>query len=252
MVCYGVFPSCRTDEIRNNTPGEPINQAFKALFSLLALVGRRALWQSKKERCFSLCGAPMKYSLFLALFLSAGLCFSGLAYADETSPEENLSTENPAQNNPVVERFTQDAHETIDIGVTNIMKEMTSPQQLEEAVNLFVETWQEWKHSKLFILKDDRDIDVYGNLYSLQVMCRTLLLAATDWNRLSPGKNSENLLEKALWLDEQSRLLASPVAEILTRQSYSETLKLRVQIMIHEFPYVKTLYNQAPFLGGAG
>ncbi|WP_298069225.1 hypothetical protein [uncultured Mailhella sp.] len=179
----------------------------------------------------------MKVSAFFAVLLWVCLV-SGMACAEEQLP--------------VVERFTRDARETIDIGVTNIMKEMDSPRQLEETIDLFVDTWQDWEHSKLFILKDDTDIDVYGNLYSLRVMCRTLLLAAKDWNRMDPGKKSEALLEKALWLDEQSRLLAAPVAEILKRQSYSELLKLRIEIMTREFPYVKTLYDHAPFLGAAG
>ena len=180
----------------------------------------------------------MKLFSLLAVLISLCFCLPNIAYSDN--------------HEPLVEQFTRDARETIDIGVTSIMKEMDSPRQLEDTINLFVRTWSDWENSKLFVLKNDKDIDVYGNLYSLQVMCRTLLLAARDWNRISPGERSESLLEKAQWLDKRSQLLAAPVAEILKRQSYSEVLKLRVEVMTREFPYVEVLYGRSPFLGVAG
>ena len=180
----------------------------------------------------------MKFFSFFAVLLTLCFCLPNIAYSDN--------------HEALVEQFTKDARETIDIGVTSIMQEMDSPHQLEETVNLFVRTWNDWEKSKLFVLKDDKDIDVYGNLYSLQVMCRTLLLAAIDWNRMSPGERSDSLLQKAQWLDKRSQLLADPVAEILKRQSYSDVLKLRVEVMVREFPYVEVLYGRSPFLGNAG
>ncbi len=178
----------------------------------------------------------MKLSVFLAVLLCAFLGFFSMAPA----ADEEQGT--------LGEEFAQDARTTIDIGVSSIMKEMHSPRQLEETINLFIRSWREWEESELFVLKNDTDIDAYGNLYSLQVMCRTLLLAAKDWNRVAPGDRSERLLERAQWLYEQSRLLAEPVAEILKRQGYNSLLRLRVEVMLRELPYVEVLYERSRFL----
>ncbi len=144
-------------------------------------------------------------------------------------------------------RYVQDARTTIEKGVTSVMSGLSSPEQLRESVEYFCRTWDNWADSQLFVLQDDRDIDVYGNLYSLEVLCRTLRLAADDWHRTEKSSRSEATLEKARWLERQSRLLAAPVAEIITHQSYSEYLPRRVEIMQEQFFYVDEFYQRHSF-----
>ena len=144
-------------------------------------------------------------------------------------------------------RYVQDARTTIEKGVTSVMSGLSSPEQLRESVESFCRTWDNWADSQLFILQDDRDIDVYGNLYSLEVLCRTLRLAADDWHSVEKSSRSEATLEKARWLERQSRLLAAPVAEIITHQSYSEYLPRRVEIMQEQFFYVDEFYQRHSF-----
>lgn len=136
---------------------------------------------------------------------------------------------------------------TIEKGVMSVMSGISSPKQLCDSVDYFCRTWESWEHSPLFILRDDRDIDVYGNLYSLQVMCRTLFLAAKDWHEWERSTVSAAVLEKALDLENKSRLLAEPVAEIITRQSYSAYLPRRVEIMKEQFSYVDEYYGRHSF-----
>ncbi len=145
------------------------------------------------------------------------------------------------------EQYVRDTRLTIEKGVTGVMSGLNTPEQLSESVDYFCRTWGDWADSKLFILQDDRDIDVYGNLYSLQVICRTLHLAAEDWHEAENSSRSSAVLEKALWLEAQSRLLADPVAEIIIRQSYSAYLPRRVEIMKEQFPYVDEFYRQHSF-----
>ena len=127
------------------------------------------------------------------------------------------------------------------------MNGLHSSDQLRESVDSFCRTWSSWEQSRLFILQDERDIDVYGNLYSLRVLCRTLRLAAGDWHDVERSARSEATLEKALWLEKESNLLASPVAEIIMRQSYSDYLPRRVEIMQEQFPYVDEFYKLHSF-----
>ncbi|WP_077072454.1 hypothetical protein [Mailhella massiliensis] len=143
--------------------------------------------------------------------------------------------------------YVDAARITIEKGVMSVMNGISSPEQLRDSVDYFCRTWDNWADSQLFILQDDRDIDVYGNLYSLQVMCRTLHLAATDWHELENSARSAATLEKALELENRSRLLAEPVAEIITRQSYSAYLPRRVEIMKEQLPYVDEYYERNSF-----
>lgn len=144
-------------------------------------------------------------------------------------------------------RYVKEARITIETGVMSVMSGLSSPEQLRESVNYFCRTWDNWADSRLFILQDERDIDVYGNLFSLQVLCRTLRLAAGDWHEVEKSSRSEATLEKALWLEKQSNLLAAPVGEIISRQSYSAYLPRRVEIMQEQFPYVDEFYNLHSF-----
>ncbi|WP_294446156.1 hypothetical protein [uncultured Mailhella sp.] len=145
------------------------------------------------------------------------------------------------------ERYVKEARITIEKGVIGVMSGLHSSEQLRESVDSFCRTWSSWEDSKLFILQDERDIDVYGNLYSLRVLCRTLRLAAGDWHDMEKSARSEATLEKALWLEKESNLLASPVAEIIMRQSYSDYLPRRVEIMQEQFPYVDEFYKLHSF-----
>ena len=188
----------------------------------------------------------MKASFIAVLFvlcLSGGPVFSfNAAPAASESPETQEGIGSAWE-----EPYVKDARLTIEKGVTSVMNGLTTPEQLSESVDYFCRTWNDWADSKLFILQDDRDIDVYGNLYSLQVICRTLRLAAEDWHEVENSSQSFAVLEKALWLEEQSRLLADPVAEIISRQSYSAYLPRRVEIMKEQFPYVNEFYRQHSF-----
>ena len=74
-----------------------------------------------------------------------------------------------------------------------------------------------------------------------------LRLAAGDWHEVEKSSRSEATLEKALWLEKQSNLLAAPVGEIISRQSYSAYLPRRVEIMQEQFPYVDEIYNLHSF-----
>lgn len=145
------------------------------------------------------------------------------------------------------ERYVKEARITIEKGVISVMSGLHSSEQLRESVDSFCRTWSSWEESRLFILQDERDIDVYGNLYSLRVLCRTLRLAAGDWHDMEKSARSEATLEKALWLEKESNMLASPVAEIIMRQSYSDYLPRRVEIMQEQFPYVDEFYKLHSF-----
>ena len=188
---------------------------------------------------------PMKKSLIAAFVV---LCFSGVFFSSlhearatsGVSAMEEIGTEWEKQ-------YVRDTRLTIEKGVTSVMSGLHSTEQLSESVDYFCRTWTSWADSKLFILQDERDIDVYGNLYSLQVICRTLYLAASDWHDVENSTRSSEVLEKTQWLEEQSRLLADPVAEIITRQSYSDYLPRRVEIMKEQFPYVDEFYRQHSF-----
>lgn len=139
-------------------------------------------------------------------------------------------------------RYVKEARVTIEKGVMSVMSGLSSPEQLQESVDYFCRTWESWADSRLFILQDDRDIDVYGNLYSLQVLCRTLRLAAEDLHEEENSARSEAVLEKAVGLEQKSRLLAEPVAEIISRQSYSAYLPRRIELMKEQFGYVDVFY----------
>ena len=144
-------------------------------------------------------------------------------------------------------RYVRETRVTIENNISSLMEGIHSRKDLTASIETFCRTWEKWAESKLFILDDDRDIDVYGNLYSLQVMCRTLRLAAFDWNEAEPGKESSAALEKAEWLEQRSRRLAEPVAEIIRHQSYSSYLPRRIEIMQEMLPYVDICYQQKGF-----
>ena len=144
-------------------------------------------------------------------------------------------------------RYVRETRVTIENNISSLMEGIHSRKDLTASIETFCRTWEKWAESKLFILDDDRDIDVYGNLYSLQVMCRTLRLAAFDWNEAEPGKESSAALEKAEWLEQRSRRLAEPVAEIIRHQSYSSYLPRRIEIMQEMLPYVDICYLQKGF-----
>jgi hypothetical protein len=144
-------------------------------------------------------------------------------------------------------RYVRETRVTIENNISSLMEGIHSRKDLVASIGTFCRTWEKWSESKLFVLDDDRDIDVYGNLYSLQVMCRTLRLAASDWNATEPGKDSAAALEKAEWLEQRSRRLAEPVAEIIRHQSYSSYLPRRIEIMQEMLPYVDICYQQKGF-----
>ena len=144
-------------------------------------------------------------------------------------------------------RYVKEARITIEKGVMSVMSGLSSPEQLRDSVDYFCRTWDNWADSQLFILEDEREIDVYGNLFSLKVLCRTLRLAAGDWYKKKKSSRSEATLEKALWLEKESCLLASPVGEIISRQSYSDYLPRRVEIMEEQCPYVDEFYKLHSF-----
>ena len=141
-------------------------------------------------------------------------------------------------------RYVKETRITIENNIQSLMDGILSRKDVATTVDTFCRTWDKWAESKLFILDDDRDIDVYGNLYSLQVMCRTLFLAAGDWNRAEPSEESGDVLEKAQWLEQRSRRLAEPVAEIIRNQSYSSYLPRRIEIMQGMLPYVDICWKE--------
>ena len=141
-------------------------------------------------------------------------------------------------------RYVKETRITIENNIQSLMDGILSRKDVATTVDTFCRTWDKWAESKLFILDDDRDIDVYGNLYSLQVMCRTLFLAAGDWNRAEPSEESGDVLKKAQWLEQRSRRLAEPVAEIIRNQSYSSYLPRRIEIMQCMLPYVDICWKE--------
>ena len=141
-------------------------------------------------------------------------------------------------------RYVKETRITIENNIQSLMDGILSRKDVATTVDTFCRTWDKWAESKLFILDDDRDIDVYGNLYSLQVMCRTLFLAAGDWNRAEPSEESGDVLKKAQWLEQRSRRLAEPVAEIIRNQSYSSYLPRRIEIMQGMLPYVDICWKE--------
>ena len=182
--------------------------------------------------------------MLLACFLAVAGMSSGEARAAGESAARGQSTVSSAA---WEEDYVKAALITIEKGVMSVMNGVRSPQQLQAAVDQLYRNWEGWADSRLFILEDDRDIDVYGNLYSLQVLCRTMSLAAEDWYGAEKSDRAEATLEKALWLDKESRLMAEPVAEIIIRQSYSQYLPRRVEIMKEQFPYVDEFYGLHSF-----
>ena len=145
------------------------------------------------------------------------------------------------------QRYVKETRITIENNIDSLMEGIHSRIELTGSIETFQRTWEKWEESRLFILEDDRDIDVYGNLYSLQVMCRALRLAASDWNTLEPSDESRRVLEKAKWLEQRSRRLAEPVAEIIRHQSYSSYLPRRIEIMQDMLPYVDICYKERGF-----
>ncbi len=182
--------------------------------------------------------------MVLVCLLSVGM-FSGETLAAGASagkaPAENTASRKWE------EEYVKAARITVEKGVMGVMNGVHSPEQLQASVEQLYHNWDGWAESPLFLLEDDRDIDVYGNLYSLQVMCTTLRLAAEDWHKAENSDRSEETLERALWLEKESRLLAEPVAEIITHQSYSLYLPRRVEIMKEQFPYVEEFYRLHSF-----
>ena len=193
----------------------------------------------------------MKKCLALCLVLSIP-AFLGAAFAAVPKTAAELAETPPSEVAPVEDaiwelRYVEDTRTTIENGVQGLMKGLTSERELVVSINTFVSTWDRWKKSRLFVLKDHRDIDVYGNLYSLQVLCRTLLLAAQDWHEVLDSPETRIVLEKAQWLEKESRRLAEPVGELITHQSYSYYLPRRVEIMKEGFPYVDEVYGRNTF-----
>ncbi len=144
-------------------------------------------------------------------------------------------------------RYIKETRITIENNVKSLMEGLQSSLDLAESVDRFHHTWDDWKSSRLFVLEHDRDIDVYGNLYSLQVMCRTLRLAVEDWCKEEDSTQAQKTLKQALWLEQKSRLFAESVAEIIRRQSYSSYLPRRIEIMQQMLPYVDICYKIQPF-----
>ena len=189
----------------------------------------------------------MKQSLVAVFFVLFGIIYP-FSFGDRTATAAEPSFMTVDNTRPEWEsRYVKEARITIEKGVMSVMNGLSSPRQLHDSVESFCRTWENWAESRLFILQDERDIDVYGNLYSLQVLCRTLRLAAEDWRAAEKNAVSERTLERAIWLEEQSRLLADPVAEIISRQSYSEYLPRRVAIMKEQFHYVDEFYHLHSF-----
>lgn len=145
------------------------------------------------------------------------------------------------------QRYVKETRITIENNIDSLMEGIHSRIELTGSIETFHRTWEKWEESRLFILEDERDIDVYGNLYSLQVMCRALRLAASDWNEFDPSDESRRVLEKAKWLEQRSRRLAEPVAEIIRHQSYSSYLPRRIEIMQDMLPYVDICYKERGF-----
>ncbi|MBQ4615731.1 MAG: hypothetical protein IJB29_03335 [Mailhella sp.] len=146
-------------------------------------------------------------------------------------------------------RYIKETRITIENNMKGLLDGISSRTDLATSVDTFVRTWDKWTESQLFILDNARDIDVYGNLYSLQVMCRTLRLAAEDWHAEEATPQSKKTLDKAIWLDTRSRRLAEPVAEIIRRQSYSSYLPRRIEIMQDMLPYVDICYRDKLYEG---
>ncbi len=144
-------------------------------------------------------------------------------------------------------RYVKETRITIENNIDSLMEGIRSREDLADSIDTFCRTWEKWTASKLFILDDDRDIDVYGNLYSLQVICRTLRLAAADWDEAAASEASQKALTKADWLEKRSRRLAEPVAEIIRNQSYSSFLPRRIEIMQDMLPYVDICYRERGF-----
>ncbi|WP_446423721.1 hypothetical protein [Mailhella sp.] len=145
------------------------------------------------------------------------------------------------------ERYVKETRITIENNVTSVMRGLATPDDLAVSVLMLCRTWDDWAQSKLFNLDDARDIDVYGNLYSFMVMCRTLRLAAEDWQKQDDGREAQEVFNKSLWLEKKSRRLAEPVGEIIKNQSYSSFLPRRVEVMEEQFKYVDECYKRRPF-----
>ena len=204
--------------------------------------------------------------------LAAGLCLSlflcapaaaqqaGVPAKAQASKKVQLAEKNAST--PIAEAQPKDAFEalpewekryvketriTIENNIDSLMEGIHSPTDLVGSIDTFCRTWEKWSDSALFVLDDDRDIDVYGNLYSLQVICRTLCLAAADWKDAEQSKESIEAHKKAEWLEKRSRRLSEPVAEIIRNQSYSSYLPRRIEIMQDMLPYVDICYQQKGF-----
>lgn len=205
----------------------------------------------------------MKFYRIAAFCLISLLLPVHLAQADspadsvQTSPQavqnaERLvkpadTTQSTAQFAEWEKRYIKETRITIENNVKSLMDGLKSSQDLSESVKTFHSTWEDWTASRLFVLENDRDIDVYGNLYSLQVMCRTLRLASEEWCEEEGSSQSSKTLEQAQWLEKKSRRFAESVAEIIRRQSYSSYLPRRIEIMQQMLPYVDICYKTQPF-----
>ncbi len=132
---------------------------------------------------------------------------------------------------------------TLDNSVNAVMDGIADAGDIARAVRTLTHDWQKWKQSSLFKLKGADDLFVFGNLYSLRAICRTLLLASQEAGS-EDGDGSEELLKNAQRLDDACSELYMPVEQILRLQSYSSNVHMRLEIMNGLFSYLDLFYKQ--------
>ena len=135
---------------------------------------------------------------------------------------------------------------TIKNGVASVMDGIRSATELHDSVNNVADSWESWQASALFKLKHARDIEAYGNLYSLCILCSTLRHAAEDCRGNDILNADDKLQKQAAWLTEQSMQMSMPVAQIIRRQSYDSGIIRRIEIMQGLLHYARRFYSCHP------
>ena len=142
------------------------------------------------------------------------------------------------------EKCREDAAKTVRGTVASTLKGITTTADLAETVRLMKRDWEDWKESKVFVLKSVADMDTYGNLLAFKVLCGTFVLAAGLWEKEDAGA-AEATLGKAQWMESRAREMCSAVETIIRMQSYSEYLPQQIDIMEEEYGKLPAVFAEA-------
>lgn len=142
------------------------------------------------------------------------------------------------------EKCRADAVKTVRGTVISTLKGIVTPGDLAETVRLIRRDWDDWKDSKVFVLRNERDMDAYGNLLSFKALCRTLSLASELWNGKADSELSRLTLEKARWMESRSRQMCAAVESIIRMQGYSEYLPQQLDIMEEEYLKLDAVFGE--------